>query len=70
MDDRTDFWADLDGEIVGCLERHGALSPGEVARHVGIPEGAATSLLCLLVQEGRVTIRMVELAADRERRVA
>ena len=65
-----DFWADLDDEIIGCLARHGALTPGELARHVGIPEPAAISLLCLLVQQGRVTIRAVELTAERQRRVA
>ena len=65
-----DLWAELDDEIVGCLARHGALSPGELARHLAIPESAAISLLCLLAQQGRVTIRAVELAAERRHRVA
>ena len=65
-----DFWADLDDELLGCLARHGALSPAEVARHLDIPETAAVSLLCLLAQQGRVTIRAVELNVERRYRVA
>lgn len=65
-----DFWTELDDEVLGCLARHGALSPGDVARHLGIPERAAVSLLCLLAQQGRVTIRAVELTAERRHRVA
>lgn len=65
-----DFWADLDDEVLRCLARHGALSPRELARHLGMSEAAAVSLLCLLAQQGRVTIRAVELRAERRHRVA
>jgi hypothetical protein len=61
-----EWWHDLDSQVLACLERHGALSPADVAKHVGVPEPAAVSLLCLLAQEGRITIRLVECRAGAE----
>lgn len=65
-----DFWAQLDDEVLGCLARHGTLSPADVAKHLDIPETAAVSLLCLLAQQGRVRIHAVALTAERRHRVA
>jgi hypothetical protein len=63
------WWDDLDAEVIACLTRHGACSPSDVARHLGLPEPATISLLCLLAQQGRITIRLVEYpAAERESR--
>lgn len=59
-----DFWTELDDEVLGCLARHGACSPADVAKHLGIPESAAVSLVCLLAQQGRIAIRLVDLGAD------
>lgn len=69
----THWWRDVDDELLGCLERNGTMSPGDVARHLGMPESATVSLLCLLAQEGRIDIRLVERrpdAAERRPRVA
>jgi hypothetical protein len=67
-----DWWRDLDRDVLGCLSENGAMSPAEVARHLGVSESAATSLLCLLAQEGRVRIRLVESRVEvaRKPRVA
>lgn len=56
------WWAELDDQVVRCLATHGAMSPSDVARHVGLPEPATVSLLCMLAQEGRVRLSLV--AAD------
>jgi hypothetical protein len=67
-----DWWRELDRAVLGCLSEHGAMSPAELARQLGVSESAATSLLCLLAQEGRVRIRLVESRVEvaRKPRVA
>lgn len=60
----ADWWRELDDCVLACLGQNGAMTPAEVARHVGVPEAAAVSLLCLLIAEGRVRLRLVEPAAS------
>ena len=50
------------------LETKGAIAPAEVGRHLGLSESAATSLLCLLAQAGKVRICLVENAVVHDRR--
>ena len=53
------WWSDLDNAVLTCLDA-GPMSPAEIARRLGTSEASATSLLCLLAQEGRVRIALVE----------
>jgi DNA-binding Lrp family transcriptional regulator len=58
----ADWWTELESEILNCLEHVGTVTPAEIGRRLGIPEAATTSLLSLLVRDGKVRIRLVELA--------
>jgi hypothetical protein len=60
----TDWWNDTDLSILECLKEAGPMSPGELARRVGISEGEASAFLCLLVTQGKVRIRLAELGAE------
>ena len=60
----ADWWTELEGEILNCLERTGITTPAEIGRRLGIPEEATTSLLSILVREGKVRMCLVELAGQ------
>ena len=49
----TDWWRELDDEIVNYLIDQESLTPGELSQKVGM------SLLGRLAQEGRITILRV-----------
>jgi hypothetical protein len=53
-------WREIDDEVLACLANRGPLSPDELGKELDLSERAAVSLICLLAQEGRVTIRLVE----------
>jgi hypothetical protein len=55
------WWTEIDDQVRACLERHGPLAPAEIARLLGLSEGAVTSVLSLLAQEGKLRIARVEL---------
>ena len=55
-----EWWGDLDAAVIACLEANGAMAPRDIGRRLGLSESAAASLLCLLVQQGRVRICLVE----------
>jgi hypothetical protein len=56
----TDLWADLDRAVLDCLLA-GPVEPADIAKRLGMSEGAASSILILLATEGRVRIRRVSL---------
>ncbi len=56
-------WWQVDREILECLASHGAMTPQEICRALGLSEGEATSFLAMLVREGRIRICQVTLAA-------
>lgn len=58
-----DWWTEIDNDILACLAGEGALAPAEIGFRLGISEGATTSLLSMLVREGKVRICLVELPA-------
>jgi hypothetical protein len=58
--DAEAWWSDLDAAVLTCLQAHGAMAPIEIGHHLGLSESAVTSLLCLLVQDGKVRICLVE----------
>jgi uncharacterized membrane protein len=56
-----DDWWSIDDEVRDCLKRHGAMAPADIARQLGLSEGAVSSVVSLLAQEGKVRIARVEL---------
>lgn len=62
------WWNEIDDQVRHCLERHGAMAPGEIARQLGLSEGAVASVLSLLAQEGKLRIARVELPPREDRR--
>jgi predicted ArsR family transcriptional regulator len=56
-----DWWSEIDDEVQGCLKRHGAMTPGEIAQQLGLSESAVSSVVSLLAQEGKLRIARVEL---------
>jgi len=62
------WWNEIDEQVRGCLERHGAMAPAEIARQLGLSEGAVASVLSLLAQEGKLRISRVELPHREDRR--
>jgi predicted ArsR family transcriptional regulator len=55
------WWTEIDDQVRACLEQHGAMAPAELARQLGLTEGAVVSVLSLLAQEGKLRIARVEL---------
>ena len=62
------WWNEIDDQVKHCLERHGAMAPVEIARQLGLSEGAVASVLSLLAQEGKLRIARVELPPREDRR--
>lgn len=58
-----DFWSLLDGEVLDCLACGRPLSPAEIGAKLGMSAESAASLLTMLVRDGRVRIRSVELTS-------
>jgi predicted ArsR family transcriptional regulator len=56
-----DWWSEIDDEVQACLKRHGTMTPGEIAQQLGLSEGAVSSVVSLLAQEGKLRIARVEL---------
>ncbi len=63
-----EWWNEIDDQVQGCLERHGAMAPAEIARQLGLSEGAVSSVLSMLAQEGKLRISRVELPPREDRR--
>jgi hypothetical protein len=57
------WWSEIDQAVCGCVARHGAITPAEIGRELGLSEAAVASVLALLVQRGRLRITRVELSA-------
>jgi hypothetical protein len=55
------FWQELDDAVLASLS-DGDGTPSEIGQRLGIPEAAASSILAMLVVEGRVRICRVALA--------
>jgi DNA-binding Lrp family transcriptional regulator len=59
-----DWWAETDNAILQCLRERGAMSPVELAGRLGLSPGESSALVCLLAAQGKVKVRLVELAED------
>jgi DNA-binding Lrp family transcriptional regulator len=62
------WWTEIDRDVRECLERFGPMSPRDMARHLRLSEGAVSSVLSMLAQEGKLRIAQVELPRDDDRR--
>ena len=53
----TDYWSELDGEVLRLLEeRPGGLSCEEIGHKLGMSEDAARSIVTMLTHGGRVRL--------------
>jgi len=60
----TDWWAEIEDPILECLRDGGAMSPADLARRLGISPREATAFVCMLATEGKVRLRLFELAEE------
>ncbi|SRR6266545_6503051 len=56
-----DWWTETDSAILDCLRQAGPMSPADLARRVALSEGEVTHFVSMLVREGKVRIRLIEL---------
>jgi hypothetical protein len=56
----SDFWNELDDEVLRCLAARGHASPAEIARRLALSEDAVNSILAMLACDGKVRIGRVE----------
>jgi DNA-binding Lrp family transcriptional regulator len=57
------WWSEIDRDVRIVLERYGSMTPAEIARLLRLSEGAVSSVLSMLAQEGKLRIARVELPA-------
>jgi DNA-binding Lrp family transcriptional regulator len=55
------WWSEIDRDVRIVLERYGSMTPAEIARLLRLSEGAVSSVLSMLAQEGKLRIARVEL---------
>ena len=60
----SDWWADVEQEVLACLDGTGDTSVTDIARRLAIPEGAAVSLVAHLAREGKIHIRTVQAVRE------
>jgi hypothetical protein len=58
----SDWWRDVEDEILRCFDGREAIPPADIARSLGVSEEATISLLTMLAREGRVKICLVSRA--------
>lgn len=59
-----DWWSETDHAILDCLRAIGPMSPEDLSRQTGLSEGEIGAFLSMLVKEGRIRIRVVELVPE------
>jgi hypothetical protein len=64
------WWDEIEREIDRCLRRQGDCTPAELGRFLGMSEGAAASLICVLAADGKVRIARVGPVVRADRREA
>lgn len=63
------WWNEIDAQIEKALVRGGGMTPGDLAREIGLSEAATVSVLSRLASEGKVRIARVEVPRERAPRV-
>lgn len=56
------WWTQIEDEILSCLADEAALTPGELAHRLGLPESATVSLVAMMLSEGKVSVSGVAAA--------
>jgi DNA-binding Lrp family transcriptional regulator len=56
----SEFWDDLDNDVLGCLAARGEMTPAEIGRRLALSEDAVVSVVTMLAREGKVRIGLVE----------
>jgi DNA-binding MarR family transcriptional regulator len=64
------WWNEIDEQIEKALVRSGGMSPADLARDIGLSEGATVSVLARLATEGRIRISRVEVPHERAARAS
>ena len=64
------WWNEIDDQIEKALFRAGGMTPGDLAREIGLSEAATVSVLSRLATEGKVRIARVEMPRERARRIS
>jgi MarR family protein len=59
-DARGEWWSELDGEILGYLAMRPRATAAEIGAKLGMSHAAASSLLTLLAQTGKLRVTRVE----------
>jgi hypothetical protein len=57
------LWSEIDHDVLGVLETEGVMDPAALGRKLGVSPDAASSWLCQLVMQGKVRIKLVEVAS-------
>jgi len=60
----TDWWSEIDDEVLSQLQDGRPASPAEIGRRLGLSEAAVSSLLWGLACAGKIRIREVERACS------
>ena len=64
------WWNEIDEQIEKALLRVGGMTPGDLAREIGLSEAATVSVLSRLASEGKIRIARVEIPRERAARVS
>ena len=64
------WWNEIDEQIEKALLRAGGMTPGDLAREIGLSEAATVSVLSRLASEGKIRIARVEIPRERAARVS
>ncbi len=64
-----DWWSETDHAIVECLRASGPMSPEDLSHRTGLSLGEITAFLAMLVREGRIRVRVVELTQEEGNRL-
>ncbi len=62
-----DWWRETDHAILDCLLATGPMSPEDLSRRIGLSAGETSAFVAMLVREGRLRIRLVELVEEETR---
>jgi DNA-binding Lrp family transcriptional regulator len=59
-----DWWTETDHAILECLLAAGPMSPEDLSHRIGLSPGETSAFVAMLVREGRIRIRLLELTQE------
>ncbi len=63
-DASASWWDEVDDAVVECVAGERSMTPAEIGHRLGMSESAATSIVAMLAQEGRLRIALVSAGDD------